>query len=82
MSKKQSKPIDPREAQLQTAFNACRALNRAVKFSFIREIIKALKCEDSEAETVFAGWAKLGQVAQDGETGGLKIYLCKGVAYM
>jgi len=61
MSKKQSKPTDPREAALQTAFNACR---------------------HGEAESIFAGWVKAGKVVQDGETGGMKIYLCKGVAYM
>jgi len=80
MSKKQSKPADPREAQLETAMTSCRRLNRAVLFSFIREIIRALKCEDREAETVFEGWVRSGKVLQDGCIGEVKIYLCKGVA--
>ena len=80
MSKKQSKPADPREAQLETAMTSCRRLNRAVRFSFIQEIIRALKCEDREAETVFEGWASAGKVVQDGCIGEVKIYLCKGVA--
>ena len=74
MSKKKSKPADPREAQLETALTSCRRLNRAVRFSFVREIIRALKCEDREAETVFEGWVEAGKVLQDGETGGMKIF--------
>ena len=80
MSKKKSKPADPREAQLETALTSCRRLNRAVRFSFLREIIRALKCEDREAETVFEGWVRSGKVLQDGCIGEVKIYLCKGVA--
>lgn len=71
-----------RAKNIEIAFQNCRRLNRAVRFSFIREIIKAVKCEDQEAESVFAGWVKSGKVVQDGESGGVKIYLCKGVAYM
>jgi len=82
MSKKKSNPADPREAQLETALTSCRRLNRAVRFSFLREIIRALKCEDREAESIFEGWNKAGKVAQYGETGGMKIYLCNNVAYM
>ena len=74
MAKKQIKPADPREAQLETAMTACRRLNRAVRFSFLREIIRALKCEDREAETVFEGWVKAGKVTEIGETGGMKIF--------
>ena len=74
MSKKKSKPADPREAQLETALTSCRRLNRAVRFSFIREIIKAVKCEHGEAESIFAGLVKAGKVTQDGETGGMKIF--------
>lgn len=74
MAKKQIKPADPREAQLETAMTACRRLNRAVRFSFVREIIRALKCEDREAETVFEGWVKSGKVVQDGCIGEVKIF--------
>jgi len=74
MSKKKSKPADPREAQLETALTSCRRLNRAVRFSFLREIIRALKCEDREAESVFEGWVKGGKVAGIGERGEVKIF--------
>ena len=80
MAKKKSKTADPREAQLETAITSCRRLNRAVRFSFLREIIRALKCEDREAETVFEGWVSAGKVVQDGCIGEVKIYFCKGVA--
>jgi len=82
MRKKKPNPADPREAQLETALTSCRRLNRAVRFSFLREIIRALKCEDREAESIFEGWNKAGKVAQYGETGWMKIYLCNNVAYM
>jgi len=77
MSKKKSKPADPREAQLETAMTACRRLNRAVRFSFLREIFKSCKCQQAEAEDIFNSWIREGRILEVDHANGVKIYCIK-----
>lgn len=73
--KKSSKP---KPAPTQPDYlPALRKIGRGVQFTFLREIRRVLACEESEAVKEFEMAVKAGKIVQDGETGGLKIYLAK-----
>lgn len=63
-----------RAANIKIAITACRRLNHTVRFSFIREICQAVKCEHGEAESIFAGWVKAGKIVEAWERGKVKIF--------
>ena len=53
---------------------ACRKVGHSVRGSFIREIRYVLKCENSEAETVFDADLKAGKIVEAWERAGVKVF--------
>ena len=58
---------------------ACRKLDKAVRFSFLRTIKKVRECTMQEAETLFETAVKSGAIVQDGENlgGDVKFFRAK-----
>lgn len=55
---------------------ACRKLDKAVRFSFLRTIKNVLECTMPESETLFEAAVKSGAIVQDGTNlaGDVKFY--------
>lgn len=66
-----------RAENIEIAFVSCRLLSHTVRFSFVREICKAVKCEHGEAESIFADWVKAGKIVEAWEREGVKIFIAK-----
>lgn len=72
------KPSKPKPIPAQPDYlPALRKIGRGVQFTFLRVIRTVLECSEAEALAEFEQAVERGNIVQDGETGGLKIYLAK-----